>query len=97
MEFLVLGPVEVRPADGSVRVGGVKQRSILALLVATRGQVLSADRIVDEVYGEDAAVGARRSVQSIISMLRRDLGDAIVGTGGGYVFDAPRECSTPSS
>ena len=90
VEFLVLGPVEVYSGDKSVHVGGVKQRSILALLIACHGQVVSADRIVDEVYGEDAVAGARRSVQSIVSMLRRDLGDVIVGTGEGYRFDTPR-------
>ena len=91
VEFRVLGPIEVYSDDNLVHVGGVKQRSILALLIANHGQVVSADRIVDEVYGEDAAAGARRSVQTIISMLRRDLGDVIVGTGDGYRFDAPRD------
>ena len=90
VEFRVLGPLEVYSDDNPVRVGGVKQRSILALLIATHGQVVSADRIVDEIYGEDVAAGARRSVQTIISMLRRDLGDVIVGTREGYRFDAPR-------
>lgn len=52
---------------------------------------MSADRIVDEIYGEDAAPGARRSAQTIVSMLRRDLGDVIVGTGDGYRFDAAEE------
>ena len=90
VEFRVLGPIEVYSGDSLVHVGGVKQRSILALLIANHGQTVSADRIVDEVYGDDAAVGARRSVQTIVSMLRRDLGDVIVGTRDGYRFDAPR-------
>jgi len=87
----VLGPIEVYSDDEPVHVGGVKQRSILALLIASHGLVVSADRVVDEIYGEDAAVGVRRSVQTIISMLRRDLGDVIVGTGDGYRFDAARD------
>ena len=90
VEFRVLGPIEVYSGDELVHVGGVKQRSILALLIASRGQVVSADRIVDEVYGDDAAAGARRSVQSIVSMLRRELGDVIVGTGEGYRFEDDR-------
>ena len=87
----MLGPIEVRTGGGGVRVGGVKQRSILALLIANRGRVLTTDRIVVDVYGEDAAGGVRRSVQSAVSLLRRDLGDVIVGSGEGYVFDAPRD------
>ena len=90
VEFRVLGPIEVYSDDSLVHVGGVKQRSVLALLIANRGHVVSADRIVDEIYGDDAAPGVRRSVQTIISTLRRDLGDVIVGTRDGYRFDAPR-------
>ena len=90
VEFRVLGPIEVYSDDTPVHVGGVKQRSILALLVANHGQVVSVDRIVDEIYGDDAASGARRSVQTIVSMLRRVLGDVVVGTGEGYRFDADR-------
>ena len=73
VEFRVLGPIEVYSDDGLVHVGGVKQRSILALLIANHGKVVSADRVVDEIYGDDA-VGARRSVQTIISMLLWRLG-----------------------
>ncbi|MEN8114258.1 MAG: BTAD domain-containing putative transcriptional regulator, partial [Actinomycetota bacterium] len=69
----------------------MKQRSVLALLIANRGRAVSADRIVDDLYGEDAGGGARRSVQTFVSMMRRELGDAVTGTSDGYVFDAPRE------
>ncbi|MEN8115215.1 MAG: BTAD domain-containing putative transcriptional regulator, partial [Actinomycetota bacterium] len=69
----------------------MKQRSILALLIANRGRAVSADRIVDDLYGEDAAGGARRSVQTFVSMLRRDLGGVITGSSDGYVFDAARD------
>jgi hypothetical protein len=41
VEFLVLGPVEVRSDGSLLRVGGVKQRSFLALLIASQGQALS--------------------------------------------------------
>lgn len=91
MEFLVLGSIEVRSAGEQVPVGGVKQRSILALLITNRGRPVSTDRIVLDIYGEDAAGGARRSVQSIVSMLRHELTDAIVGTSDGYVLDVPRD------
>jgi DNA-binding SARP family transcriptional activator len=46
VEFLVLGPIEVYSAGSPIRVGGVKQRSILALLIADQGRVVSTDRIV---------------------------------------------------
>jgi DNA-binding winged helix-turn-helix (wHTH) protein len=87
MDFLVLGPVEVHQDGEALPVGGSKQRSILALLVANVRQPVSLERIVDSVYGEDAAGGARHSVQTFISTIRRNLGDIIRKDGGGYVLD----------
>ena len=87
MDFLVLGPVEVYQDGKALPVGGSKQRSILALLVANVRQPVSLERIVDSVYGEDAAGGARHSVQTFISTIRRNLGDIIRKDGGGYVLD----------
>ena len=87
VDLLVLGPVEVRNQGEPVSIGGPKQRSILALLVAEAGHPVSVDRIIDDVYGEDAPEGARRSVQTLVSMIRRELGDIIKQAGGGYVLE----------
>lgn len=86
MEFSVLGPIEARMDGKTVGVGGPKQRSILALLIAHAGQPVSLDRIVTGIYGEEAADGARHSVQTYISSIRRDLGDVILREPGGYVL-----------
>ena len=45
VEFRVLGPVEVLEADRRMSVGGPKQRTVLALIVANAGQVISTDRL----------------------------------------------------
>jgi len=84
MDFRVLGPVEVRHDGVGLAVGGSKQRSILALLVVNVGQPVSLDRIVDGVYGEEAAEGARHSVQTFISAIRREIGDVVGKEPGGY-------------
>ena len=86
MEIRVLGSVEVRKDGETVPVGGPKQRSILALLVTHAGEPVSLDRIVDGVYGEEAADGARHSVQTYISVIRRDLGDIVRKDAGGYTL-----------
>ena len=86
MDFLVLGPVTVHQDGEALPVGGSKQRSILALLVANIRHPVSLDRIVDSVYGEDARGGARHSVQTFISTIRRNLGDVVQKEGGGYVL-----------
>ena len=55
VDLLVLGPVEVRNQGEPVSIGGPKQRSILALLIADVGHPVSVDRIIEDVYGEEAA------------------------------------------
>ncbi|MCP3972875.1 MAG: hypothetical protein GY720_00110 [bacterium] len=84
MEFRVLGPLEVLDESGRVDPGGRKQRTVLALLVANAGQTITTDRLVDEIYGEDAGDGARHSVQTYVSNLRGRLGDIIISSGHAY-------------
>ena len=91
VDLLVLGPVEVRNQGEPVSIGGPKQRSILALLVAEAGHPVSVDRIIDDVYGDDAPEGARRSVQTLVSMIRRELGDVVQQAAGGYVLTVEAE------
>ena len=91
VDLLVLGPVEVRNQGEPMLIGGPKQRSILALLVADVGHPVSVDRIIEDVYGEDAPEGARRSVQTLVSMIRRELGDIVKQAGGGYVLEVEAE------
>ena len=91
VDLLVLGPVEVRNQGEPMSIGGPKQRSILALLVAEAGHPVSVDRIIDDVYGDDAPEGARRSAQTLVSMIRRELGDIVKQAGGGYVLEVEAE------
>jgi DNA-binding SARP family transcriptional activator/serine/threonine protein kinase len=91
VDLLVLGPVEVRNQGEPVSIGGPKQRSILALLVADAGRPVSVDRIIEDVYGDDAPDGARRSVQTLVSMIRRELGDIVHQAANGYVLTVEAE------
>jgi DNA-binding SARP family transcriptional activator len=86
VDLLVLGPVEVRNHGEPVPIGGPKQRAILALLAAEVGHPVSLDRMVDDVYGEEASDGARHSARTLISMIRRELGDIVQKQGSGYVL-----------
>ncbi len=84
MEFRVLGPLEVLDGDAFVDLGGRKQRTVLALLVANAGHSISTDRIVEGMYGDQATDGSRHSVQTYVSNLRGRLGDAIISSGHAY-------------
>jgi hypothetical protein len=53
MELGILGPLEVRDGAALVRVAGVKERALLAELVVHAGRVVSADRLIEDLWGED--------------------------------------------
>ena len=85
----LLGPVTA-DADGSpVAVGGPRARVLLAVLALNAGRVVTAERLVDALYGGEALAGSANALQSQVSRLRKAIGDTD-GTGllqflpGGY-------------
>jgi DNA-binding SARP family transcriptional activator len=69
----VLGPLEVTVDGVPVGVGGPRQRCVLARLVAAHGRVVSADRLIEDLYAGEAPPRALAAVQSYVSHLRRAL------------------------
>ncbi|WP_432151816.1 BTAD domain-containing putative transcriptional regulator [Streptomyces sp. bgisy029] len=81
MRFGVLGPLAVWKADGSLlTVPGVKTRTLLAALLSHEGHPVSADRLVDEVWGERELPGnPGAALQTKVWQLRKVFGDAESG------------------
>ena len=75
MDFLILGPLEVRSERGVVALGGAKPRAVLAALLMHPNEPVSAERLAVALWGEDAAAGAVKTVQVHVSRLRKALGD----------------------
>ena len=73
MEYRVLGPLEVRDGDRLVALGGGKQRALLAILLLHRSEAVSADRLIDELWGESPPPSAVRTLQAYVSRLRKAL------------------------
>ena len=88
MEFRVLGPVEVLNAGERLDLGGRKQKTVLAMLIANAGRTVSTDRLIEATYGDEAPAGARRTVQTYVSNLRSGMGEMITSAGSGYQFQA---------
>ena len=85
MEFRILGPLEVVGGDESFVLGAAQQRALLALLVLHRGEAVSVDRLIDELWGERAPATAAKTVQVYVSQLRKALGGGVIVTQGrGY-------------
>ena len=73
MEFRILGPVEARNADETVALGSEKQRSLLAILLLHANEVVSAEQLIDGLWGERPPPTALRTLQAHISRLRKAL------------------------
>ena len=86
MEFRILGPLEVVHHDGgSFVLGAAQQRALLAVLVLHRSEIVSIDRLVDELWGERASATAAKTVHVYVSRLRKELGSDVIATQGrGY-------------
>ncbi len=69
----VLGPLEVTVNGAPADVGGPRQRCVLARLIAAHGRVVSADRLIEDLYAEEAPPKALAAVQSYVCHLRRAL------------------------
>ena len=88
MDYRILGPLEACDDGTPLPLGGAKQRALLALLILHRGEVVSTDRLIDDLWSEDPPASAQKSVQVYISHLRKALGDGRLSTHGrGYRLD----------
>lgn len=76
MEFRVLGPLEVGHAGDALELGGAKQRAVLALLILHAPEPVSAEQLIDALWGEQPPASALHAVQVYISGIRKLLRSA---------------------
>ena len=73
MDFRILGPLEVLEEGRTVALGGGKPRALLAVLLLHPNEVLTTDRLVEELWGERAPPTAAKAVHVHVSRLRKSL------------------------
>ena len=89
MEVRLFGELEALDGGVPVPVRGAKQRALLALLALQRGQPVSADRLIDTLWGDAQAANPANALQAQIGQLRRTLGPAAILTSeAGYALTA---------
>src|SRR4029450_4659649 len=89
MEVRLLGSLELTDDGLPVSVGGMRQRAVLALLVLHANQVVPAERLLVELWGEDAPPTAVNALQAAVSRLRRALPQGrLITRPVGYLFRA---------
>src|SRR5262245_49377181 len=87
MYFRILGPLEVVEGGKPVPLGGPRQRALLAILLLRANQVVSNDRLIDELWAEGPPPTAAKAIQVYVSKLRKQLGETrLVTRAPGYVL-----------
>ncbi len=82
LEFRILGPLEV-VADGEpVRISSGKQRALLASLLVSANEVVSRDRLIDDLWGAAPPETAENTLQVYVSQLRKTLSAAKAPSAG---------------
>ena len=94
LQLGVLGPLQISVAGRVVELRRAKQRSLLALLLLNVGEIVSTDRLVEELWAGQPPKTAVGSLQNLVSELRKALGRQTFSTRAHRVT-----CSTsiPSS
>ncbi|YCK37987.1 BTAD domain-containing putative transcriptional regulator [Actinomadura sp. ATCC 39365] len=96
----VLGALEAEVGGEPVPLGGPRQRGVLALLVAARGQVVPVDRMIEDLWRGEPPARALLSLQAYVSNLRRLLEPGrpprsparlLVSAAPGYALRLPPE------
>jgi DNA-binding SARP family transcriptional activator len=96
VEFRVLGPLEARDNDELLDLMGPKQRTLLAILLLHANEVVSSDRLIDDLWGAETPKTAAKSLQVHVSKLRKVLEPArkrgegrqiLVTRAPGYVLE----------
>lgn len=73
MEFGILGPLDVVGGTRIISLPRGRGRALLALLILNAGRVVSTDRLVDELWGQQPPATAATALQGLVSKLRKRL------------------------
>ena len=94
MQFGILGPLEVIRDGAPLALGAVSQRALLALLLLHANEVISSDRLVDELWPDEPPASGVTALQVRVSQLRKRLGsaaDRLETRPPGYLFRVGRD------
>ncbi|GAB3984967.1 BTAD domain-containing putative transcriptional regulator [Actinoallomurus acanthiterrae] len=95
MRIRILGPLQVRGGDGRpVEVGGARLRLLLIRLALDPGRLVTAERLIDDLWDGEPPVDPAGALQSLVARLRRALGEdrgLIASHPAGYRLDLPAD------
>ncbi len=74
LEFLLLGPLEVRDGEDVIEIRRLKQRALVAALALRAGELATTDRLVDDLWGERAPKTAKHGLENYVSRASKGSG-----------------------
>src|SRR3954454_9279452 len=87
VDFRILGPLEVSDGGRAIALGGVKQRSLLAILLQHPNAIVSTDHLLAELWRDAPPASAGKSIHVYVSRLRKALGpDRLITRAPGYAL-----------
>ncbi|MFL6016976.1 MAG: BTAD domain-containing putative transcriptional regulator [Gaiellaceae bacterium] len=87
LEFLILGPLEVRSEGRALELRSAKQRSLLAILLLSANEFVSSERLTEELWPGGPPEKASNVLQVHVSQLRKALTPGLLATrAGGYAL-----------
>src|SRR5580658_10462877 len=86
IEFQVLGPTEARQCGKAIPLSGARRRALVTRLLLDAGRTVSADTLLEDVWGDQAPPAASATLQSHVSQLRKVLGCCLQRSTAGYIL-----------
>ena len=87
MEFLILGPLEVRAHGRPLAVGGPRQRALLAVLLLNANRAVARERLLEELSDDETSGTASHTLTNQVSRLRKVLGESrLLTRAPGYLL-----------
>jgi DNA-binding SARP family transcriptional activator/tetratricopeptide (TPR) repeat protein len=92
LQLKVLGPLEVWRDGTLVPVPAARQRNLLVALALRAGRMVTSERLVTLLWGDEPPVTARNTLQTLVRRLRRLLVPDLLRTRpGGYLLAVERD------
>jgi WD40 repeat protein/DNA-binding SARP family transcriptional activator len=95
LRFGILGPLAASWDGEALDLGGARQRALLAILLVHANEMVSTERLVEQLFDGSRSAGSVNAVQVAVSRLRRTLpaggGELLLTRPGGYVLELERE------
>ena len=89
----ILGPVQVLRDGHVIPVRSGKTAQVLVRLALDAGELVTTDRLIEDLWADQAVGTARNTLQTKVSRLRRELGDGslVTGSSAGYSLNLAPE------